>query len=116
MIIERPILKPQRSQRCAEGVEIRSQAVDQPADAVLQNLDVEVQQVAQFVSPELQIADELRAVNVREALHRLHFHDDQTFDQQIQSIAQLELDPVIVQRHRHLALVSQAGLEVQETS
>jgi hypothetical protein len=56
-----------------------------------QDGNVEIQQIAQFVSSELQIADELSAMHVGEAFDGLHLNDHDAFDEQVQSIPEFEL-------------------------
>ena len=82
---------------------------DAPEDAVFEEADVEVQEQAAGEARELEIGDQLSFVDGSEGINALDLDDHPSFDQEVDAVAAVELDAVVDNRKRDLALNAQAG-------
>ena len=65
---------------------------------------------------QLHVRQRLRVINRVHIRDRLHLHDDNIFDNQIDSVVRVELNPLVYKRYRsltHIAKVARAQL-IQE--
>jgi phosphoglycerate-specific signal transduction histidine kinase len=84
-----------------------SYAVHQAVNALLQHLDVEVEQITQPVAAQLEVAEKLSAMDIRQSLDGLHLDNDPLLDKQIQSMAKFDRNAVIYDRQRSLPINGQ---------
>jgi hypothetical protein len=75
---------------------------DPASDALLQVRDVKVDQKTNAFVTQLQVRQELRFVDGKYLLDRLHFDDDGIFDQKIDSVSELERNAIVLNGKRLL--------------
>lgn len=69
--------------------------VYQPLDAESQVRNVKVYQEPDFEPTQLQVCEELSMVNTQKLFNDLQFHDDDLFDEQVDPIPDIQLNPFI---------------------
>ena len=65
--------------------------INQPPNAVLEFLHVEIDQQADVAARQLEVGEQLGFVNGLKLRHSLELHDDQVFDEQVDAIAAVDL-------------------------
>jgi hypothetical protein len=74
--------------------------LDHSLDAVFQSLYVEIDQQAYPYSGELHIGEQLRLVDRGNLVYTFQFHDQPSVDQQVNPVAAVERDPLVLHGQR----------------
>jgi hypothetical protein len=77
-------------------------AVDDPPDATCQYFDVEVDQQAKTPVEQFEVGEQLGAVNRRESLYGLHFHNQPPLDKEVDAIRAVHVHIFVPKRHLFL--------------
>jgi len=72
-----------------------SRAVYESFDAVFQVSNIEVYEKSEGSSTEFQVGNDLRLMNGSNRVHRFQFDDDQIFHQEIDSVAEIQLNAIV---------------------
>jgi hypothetical protein len=73
----------QSARRSAEDAEF-SEPIHQAQYPTLHDRYIEIQQIAEAIVSELQVAEKLGSMDLRELLNRLHFDDNAILDKQVE--------------------------------
>ena len=92
-----------------EGHEENEGLQDETFQAVFQDFHIKIDQEALFYFGEFHIREQLGIVNRFQLGHGLQFHDDGIFNEEIDSIAAIEMNPFIVDRERVFRFEGNAG-------
>ena len=110
-------ISPQRRRDAEKKSGVR-ELVDEASDAFAQKGDVEIDQEAELPICKTQVGEQLCAVYRKDGADGFQFHDDCIFDDKIDAIAAVDLNPLVAQREIQLSLnVKTFALQlVHETS
>ena len=83
--------------------------IEEAAEAILEYGDVKVDEQANGESHELEIRNDLRLVNRKQALNRLDFEDQAALHHEVEAISPVEGKALVVQRNLDLAVCAQSA-------
>jgi len=78
-------------------------------DAVFQVSNIEVYEKSEGSSTEFQVGNDLRLMNGSNRVHRFQFDDDQIFHQEIDSVAEIQLNAIVNHGQANLRIRLESG-------
>ena len=80
---------------CGESPFLPSRTVYKSFDAIFQVDNIAVYEKSEGTSTEFQVGDDLRLMNGRNRVHGFQFDDDQIFNQEIDSVTEIQFDAIV---------------------